>query len=141
MRLLLPSCDGAVIAVDTKVAVRLLTGDDPAQLEIARRLFAAETIFLPKTVILETEWGLRSLYSLSSSAIVQALSALVTLPQVRCEDTTSVLAALELVRENLDFADALHIASSGVAERFATFDRALIRRAKAAATGIAVTTP
>jgi predicted nucleic-acid-binding protein len=130
-----------VVTVDTNVVVRLLTGDDPAQTEVARRLFMAETIFLAKTVILETEWVLRSLYSLSPRAIVEALSALVALPQVRCEDTTAVQAALELVRNNLDFADALHVASSGAVERFATFDRVLVRRAKAAATGIVVTAP
>jgi predicted nucleic-acid-binding protein len=130
-----------VIAVDTNVVVRLLTGDDPAQVEVVRRLFAAETVFLPKTVVLETEWVLRSLYGLSARTIAQALSALVALPQVRCEDAAIVSAALDLMRQNLDFADALHVASSGAAERFATFDRTLVRRAKAAATGIAVSSP
>jgi predicted nucleic acid-binding protein len=52
-----------------------------------------------------------------------------------------VQAALALVRNNLDFADALHVASSGAVVRFATFDRTLVRRAKAAATGIVVTSP
>jgi predicted nucleic-acid-binding protein len=141
MRPLLPGCDGAVVAVDTNVVVRLLTGDEPARTEVARRLFMAETIFLAKTVILETEWVLRSLYNLSPRTIVEALSALVALLQVRCEDTTAVQAALALVRDNLDFADALHDASSGAVVRFATFDRTLVRRAKAAATGIVVTSP
>ena len=106
------NCAGAVIAVDTNIVVRLLTGDDPAQLERVRRLFETETIFLPKTVVLETEWVLRSLYGLSSREIVHALSALVALPQVRCEDAAAISAALELVRQKLDFADALHLASS-----------------------------
>jgi len=128
-------------ARDSGALARVLTGDDPAQLERARRLFEAETIFLPKTVVLETEWVLRSLYGLSSRDIVGALSALVALPQVRCEDTAAISAALELMRRNLDFADALHIASSGAAQRFATFDRKLMRRAKLAATRIAVSAP
>ena len=140
MRPLLASYGGAVIAVDTNVVVRLLTGDDPAQLEVARGLFAVETIFLPTTVILETEWVLRSLYGLSAPAIAQALSALVALPQVRCEDATVISRALGMVRHNMDFADALHVASSGVADRFATFDRTLVRRARAA-TGIVVSSP
>jgi predicted nucleic acid-binding protein len=66
---------------------------------------------------------------------------LVALLQVSCEDTTAVQAALALVRNNLDFADALHVASGGAVVRFATFDRSLVRRAKAAATGIVVTSP
>jgi predicted nucleic acid-binding protein len=118
-----------VIAVDTNVVVRLLVGDDPAQLDRVRALFEAETVFLPKTVVLETEWVLRSLYGLAQREIVRALSALVALPQVRCEDPDAVSAALQLVRRNLDFADALHLASSHAAERFATFDRTLVRRA------------
>ncbi|HEY2615784.1 MAG TPA: type II toxin-antitoxin system VapC family toxin [Acetobacteraceae bacterium] len=127
-----------MIAVDTNVIVRLLTGDDPAQLERARRLFETETIFLPKTVVLESEWVLRNLYGLSSREIVGALSALVALPQVRCEDAAAMSVALELMRRSLDFADALHVASSGAAQRFATFDRKLSRRAKVAATRIHV---
>jgi predicted nucleic acid-binding protein len=130
-----------VIAVDTDIVVRLLTGDDPARLECARALFEAETIFLPKSVILETEWVLRSLYAKSPREITHALAALVALPQVRCEDAVAISAALELMRRNLDFADALHLASSHAAQRFATFDRALVRRAKAAATNIDVAAP
>ena len=130
-----------MIAVDTNIVVRLLTGDDPAQLERARALFEAETIFLPKSVMLETEWVLRSLYGKSSREIAHALAALVALPQVRCEDAAAISAALELARQNLDFADALHLASSNAARRFATFDRALVRRAKAATTNIDVAAP
>ena len=130
-----------MIAVDTNVVVRLLTGDDEPQLERARRLFEAETIFLPKTVILETEWVLRSLYNLAPRDIVRTLKALVLLPQVQCEDVASVLEALELSGRNLDFADALHLASSRGAKRFATFDHALLRRAKTVALEIAVTPP
>jgi predicted nucleic-acid-binding protein len=130
-----------VIAVDTDVVVRLLTGDDPEQLQRARALFETETIFLAKSVVLETEWVLRSLYGRSSRDITHALAALVALPQVRCEDAMAISAALELARQNLDFADALHLASSHAAQRFATFDRALVRRAKAAATNIDVSAP
>lgn len=118
-----------MIAVDTNVLVRLLTRDDAAQFEQVRRLFEVETVFLPKTVILETEWVLRRLYGLPSRKIIGALSSLIALPQVQCEDLASVQEALELAGRNLDFADALHVASSRGAQRFVTFDRALARRA------------
>jgi predicted nucleic acid-binding protein len=129
-----------VVAVDTNIIVRLLTGDDPAQLERARRLFEAETVFLPKTVILEAEWVLRSLYGLAPKEIAGALSAMVALPQIRCEDVATVIEALECLLQGLDFADALHVASSRMAERFCTFDRALVRRAKIVVNHINVTT-
>ena len=130
-----------MIAVDTNVVVRLLTGDDPTQFARAHKLFETETIFLPKTVVLEAEWVLRSLYGLPAQDIVRALSALIALPQVRSEDASTIVEALELSRRGLDFADALHIASSRMAERFATFDRTLIRRARASATHIVVASP
>lgn len=130
-----------MIAVDTNVVIRLLTGDDPAQLERARRLFETEAVFLPKTVVLETEWVLRSLYRLAPREIARALSALVALPQVRSEDAATIIEALEWLRQGLDFADALHLASSRMAERFATFDRALVRRAKVVETSIVVVPP
>ena len=135
------NCAGAVIAVDTNVVVRLLTGDDPAQFARVHKLFESETIFLPKTVVLETEWVLRSLYGLSAMDIVRALAALVALPQVRSEDASAIVEALEFSRRGLDFADALHLASSRTAERFATLDRSLIRRARASATPIVVASP
>jgi predicted nucleic-acid-binding protein len=128
-----------VIAADTNVIVRLLTGDEPHQAARARNLFEAETVFLPKTVILEAEWVLRHLYRLERLPVNRALEALLSLPNVRCEDEPVVRQALAWNRENLDFADALHLASSPTAERFATFDVGLIKGATAA--GLAVTEP
>jgi predicted nucleic-acid-binding protein len=130
-----------MIAVDTNIVIRLLTGDDPAQLARARYLFETEKIFLPKTVVLETEWVLRSLYGLAASDIIRALTALVTLPQVSVEDSATIIEALGWLRQGLDFADALHLASSRTSERFVTFDRALVRRAKVAVTRIVVAAP
>lgn len=138
MPLSYPNCVGAVIAVDTNIAVRLLTGDDAGQLQRARKLFEEETVFLPKTVLLETEWVLRSLYGLGTREVNRGLEGLVKLPQVQLEDPSAIAQALKWHREGLDFADALHVASSGPVERFVTFDRALARRAKAALTDTSV---
>jgi predicted nucleic-acid-binding protein len=128
-----------VIAADTSVIVRLLTGDEPQQTARARSLFETGTVFLPKTVILEAEWVLRRLYRLERLPVNRALEALLSLPNVRCEDEPVVRQALAWNREHLDFADALHLASSPSVERFATFDRGLIEGATAA--GPAVTEP
>jgi predicted nucleic-acid-binding protein len=128
-----------VIAADTNVIVRLLTGDEPRQTARARSLFETKTVFLPKTVILEAEWVLRRLYRLERLPIIRALESLLSLPNVRCEDEPVVRQALAWNRENLDFADALHLASSPSVERFATFDLGLIKGATAA--GLAVSEP
>jgi len=130
-----------VIAADTNVIVRLLTGDEPRQTAKARRLFDTETVFLPKTVLLEAEWVLRRLYRVDHAAIVDALDALISLPNVRCEDDPIVRQALAWGRAGLDFADALHLAASHAVERFATFDRALVKAAAAAAPGVSVFQP
>ena len=124
-----------MIAADTNIVVRLLTGDDPAQATRARRLFERETVFLPKTVMLETEWVLRSLYRENADAIIDALEGLATLPNTSCEGQAVVLQALAWSRQGLDFADALHLASSRATTGFATFDRVLIQPAASVMTG------
>jgi predicted nucleic-acid-binding protein len=134
-----PNSPRAVIAVDTNVVVRLLTGDDPDQAARAKALFAAETIWLPKTVMLESEWVLRRLYGLSRAQVAEALTVLAALPNVRCEDEAAIVDGLRWAMAGLDFADALHLASARSAQAFTTFDTALVRRARSAAADIAVT--
>ena len=130
-----------MIAVDTNVVVRLLVADDLKQSARARALFDAETIWLAKTVILETEWVLRRLYDLDRARVADALSAVIALPNVRCEDEDAVIEALGWASKGVDFADALHLASARGATRFASFDRQLAKRAKSAAVGISIAQP
>lgn len=121
-----------MLAVDTNVVVRLLTGDEPAQAARARALFEREAILLAKTVILESEWVLRRLYRFGADRIADAFAALIALPDVTCEDSAAVADAIRWMRGGrggIDFADALHLASARPAGRFATFDGALSRRA------------
>jgi len=119
-----------VIAVDTNVIVRLLTGDEAKQARRAQQLFERETIFLPKTVLLEAEWVLRRLYGFAPRRVIDAFGNLIALPNVRCEDVSAVGVALEWGRRGIDFADALHVASSRDAADFASFDGALLRRGR-----------
>ena len=44
-----------MIAVDTNIVVRLLTQDDETQYQQALQIFQQAAIFIPDTVILETE--------------------------------------------------------------------------------------
>jgi predicted nucleic-acid-binding protein len=119
-----------VIAVDTNIVVRFLMDDDARQSEQAVGLFRRETIFIAKSVVLETEWVLRRGYREKPAKIADALQGLIALPNVTCEDEADVREALVWHESGMDFADALHLASSGAASRFATFDRDMIKASK-----------
>jgi predicted nucleic-acid-binding protein len=118
-----------MIAVDTNVLARLLTEDDLVQAERAARLFAENEIFIPKTVMLETEWVLRHAYEFDKKEILTAFQQLMGLANVKWEDPKAVSTALSWYGDGFDLADALHLASSGSAKGFATFDRSLLRKA------------
>lgn len=98
-------------------------------------MFEREQIYVGKTVLLETEWVLRFSYELSRPVILNALKSSVGLPQVTVEDSPAVAEALDLFETGMDFADALHLASSREAAHFATFDERLKKRADAASPG------
>jgi predicted nucleic-acid-binding protein len=117
-----------MVAVDTDVVIRLLTRDHAAQAARAAEIFRSGRVLIPTTVMLETAWVLRYSYGLGSDAILRALRALLGLPDVSAEDPIAVVAALHLLEQGIDFADALHIASSTPAARFVTFDRRLVKR-------------
>ena len=116
-------------AVDTNVLVRLLTGDDAKQEAAAKSLFGRESIWIAKTVLLETAWVLRSLYQFEEGAIRDAFTKLLGLENVQAEDQSSVAAALALTQAGIEFADALHLCSRPPEARFASFDKSFIRRA------------
>jgi predicted nucleic-acid-binding protein len=120
-----------MIALDTNVLVRVVTADDPEQLEAALVVMRSEALWICKTVLLETEWVLRFTYKLRREAVLAAFRKLLGLPTLQVEQRGSVLQALSLYEKGMDFADALHLTSSGEAERFATFDRELAESAMA----------
>jgi predicted nucleic-acid-binding protein len=118
-----------MIAIDTNVLVRLLANDDPVQSPKAAQLFASEDVFVPKTVLLETEWVLRFSYGLPRAAIAAAFGKLLSAASVTVEDAEAVQAAAAAMTAGMDFADALHLSSSTKADTFLTFDRKLARSA------------
>jgi predicted nucleic acid-binding protein len=118
-----------VLAVDTNVVVGLPTADEPVQAARARAIFERETVLLVKTVLLETQWVLRSVYGFGPSLLAHAFASLIALPNVVCEDIAGVADAIGWMRQGMDFADALHLASARPARRFATFDRKLVKAA------------
>jgi predicted nucleic-acid-binding protein len=119
-------------AVDTNVVVRLLTEDDPTQTAAARSLFAAGPIWIAKTVLLETDWELRTKYGFDKSAIREAFTKLLGLENVHTEDKPSMVAALALTIHGVELADAMHLSSRPPGAVFVSFDQSLVRRAKRA---------
>lgn len=119
-----------MLAIDTNVVVRYLTGDHPQQSRKAKRLIDSEQVFICTTVLLETEWVLRSVYGFTAVEITKALGALAGLPRVALEDAALTAKALDWTTRGMDFADALHLAKSRGSEAFVSFDRQFVRAAK-----------
>lgn len=120
-----------MIALDTNVVVRFLVRDDEDQAQRARALVAAGPVLLTATVVLETAWVLRAAYEHPPEAVADALEGVLALPTVEAPPRKPIARALAWHRGGLDLADALHLALSGEAEAFATFDRRLQARAGA----------
>lgn len=117
-----------MIAVDTNLLVRLATDDVPLERKAVVALLERSEALIPKTVLLETEWVLRSRYGYATAQVVAFFEYLSALPSVTLEDGEAVRWAVEASRLGIDFADALHIASAGGLP-LATLDRKLHRKA------------
>ena len=133
-----------MLAVDTNVVVRFLINDQAVQHQRAIALFRKHDLWLPKTVLLETEWVLRTVFDFTGEEIGTALRNLLGLPNVRCEDGPAVAMALDGLAAGLDFADALHLSgcqAAGADEGFATFDARFVKRARRQWPDIAVRLP
>jgi predicted nucleic-acid-binding protein len=102
-----------MLGIDTNVLVRFLVRDDEAQFEKARKLIKREVaagrgVLVNQLVLLETEWVLRSRYSLAKNLIIQAISGLLNASDVRFEDEPAVEEALFIWKDSAaDFADCL----------------------------------
>ncbi len=121
-----------MISLDTNVLIRVLTADEPRQLKAALAVLrSGQPLWVCKTVLLETEWVLRYTYKLSREAILAGLQGILGYRALQVESRGTILQALRLYEKGMDFADALHLASSADADRFATFDRELAKVAKA----------
>jgi predicted nucleic-acid-binding protein len=119
-----------MIAVDTNIVVRYLIGDNPAESARARSLIDGNDTFVCITVILETEWVLRSVYGFAADRLAKGLRSFVGLSCVTVEHPRRVDQALTWMERGFDLADALHVAASSGCEAFATFDQRCVRASK-----------
>jgi predicted nucleic-acid-binding protein len=126
-----------MIAVDTNILARFYCDDpdDPEagrQRPVARRVMVeSESLFVPLTVILEFEWVMRGFYEAPTASFCDAIEHLLGMRHVTVERWEAVKDAIELHRRGLDFADALHWASSASCSQLVSFDdRRFVRRAR-----------
>lgn len=112
-----------MLAVDTNVLVRVIMGDHPDQSRRARELVAENDVWISMTVLLETEWVLRSRHRHAPGQIVAVLRRLAGLPRVTLQDAAATAHALDWCEQSMDLADALHLAAAGHCEAFVTFDK------------------
>jgi predicted nucleic-acid-binding protein len=102
-----------MLGIDTNVLVRFLVRDDEAQFEKARKLInrevaAGRRVFVSQLVLLETEWVLRSRYSLPKNLIIAAISGLLDAADIGFDDEPGIEEALFIWKDtNSDFADCL----------------------------------
>ena len=102
-----------MIAFDTNLLVRLAVNDDLNQAEIAEHLLGSNEVFVSRTVLLETEWVLRSVYKKSCSEIAQYFENLLMTENLLMENAIEVRHALEWYKLGADFADAIHLCICG----------------------------
>jgi predicted nucleic-acid-binding protein len=117
-------------AIDTNVLVRLITRDDPAQVEAAED-FVERGVWVSHVVLAETTWVLSEAYELRHAQIADVLEMLLTHQQLTIQDGDVVRAALDRYRKapNLGFSDCLvlEIARKAGHLPFGTFDKRLSR--------------
>lgn len=120
-----------MIALDTNVLVRVLVADNPEQVAVVRQLIADDTVFISRTVILETEWVLRARFKRTPTELLDFFRALLETDDTVIEAAAEVHNALDWYAQGADFADALHLAACGSALMH-TFDRNFCKAARAA---------
>jgi predicted nucleic-acid-binding protein len=117
------------IAIDTNILARLLADVESDEGRYAEELLETSSIYVAKTVLVETEWILRKIMKIERVTINEMMAAMLLLPNVEMEDAEDVRTALAAHASGMDFADAIHVLGSSSADRFVTFDRDLVKLA------------
>ena len=120
-----------MIAVDTNILVRYAVKDDKRQTALATSFIADNECRVLKSVILELVWVLSSSYgyNLTRKIVTERLRHIMGLPTIDTEDAVQVAQAINWYEKGMDFADALHLASSCKVKGFATLDGKMSRKA------------
>lgn len=129
------------LAIDTNVLLRVLVEDGTEQTARAKARFVASEIFVPASVLLETEWVLRSHLGLDRKGVNGLLSLLVRAPNTTVEAPERIFAAIEAHAKGFDFADALHLFAASDCEALCSFDKDFRRRANRLPNAVSVIDP
>lgn len=117
-----------MIALDTNLLARLLLRDDRRQHARVVQLLAGQQDFTaPVSVMLELVWVLE-VNDCSTQDVVRGLNLLLGLPNFKPQQADALRQALLGYAQGLDFADALHLASSHGSQELATFDKTFARK-------------
>lgn len=115
---------------DTNVVVRLIVEDDEEQSRRAeaawREALAGTGVFLPKVVLVETAWVLRTAYRFDSRTVAEVLQRLLNVEGVAIEDEVEVGDALARSAEGAaGFSDYVILESARAVNALPvmTFDR------------------
>lgn len=120
-----------MITVDTNILVRYAVKDDKRQTALATSFIADNQCHVLKSVILELAWVLSSSsgYNLTRKIVTERLHHILGLPTIDTEGAFQVAQAIDWYEKGMDFADALHLASSCEVKTFATMDGRMSRKA------------
>lgn len=121
-------------AIDTNILVRFLLRDERREREqyiASERELAADQVFIPDTVILETVWVLARVYKIEREHYLSDIEDIAGLPNVTLENPQRIANTIAWHRKGLDFADALHLAASeSSCNSLKTFDEEFVKKAK-----------
>jgi predicted nucleic-acid-binding protein len=101
-----------VIGLDTNVLVRLVTGDDSEQQQLARRYLAKhctpdDPAWIDRVVSVEIAWVLDRAYRYSREQIADTIEKLLDTAEFAFEDQDLIRSALASYRTGAGFSDAL----------------------------------
>ena len=114
-----------MLGADTNIFVRLIMRDDDLQCRTIEELMATERLFVSLSVILETEWVLRSSYRQTRMEIAATLTELLAVESLVFEARGDVLWALDRYAAGADMGDMIHLIGNRDMRAFVTLDRKL----------------
>jgi len=101
-----------MIALDTNILIRYLTGDDKKQCAKVDALFGKHSgegeIFISDAVLIELEWVLSSIYKFKAQAIAGAIARIIEVRQFCFANKEMLLRALSRYKaSHKDFSDCI----------------------------------
>lgn len=102
-----------MIAFDTNLLVRLAVNDNQYQADLAEQLINNNEVFISRTVLLESEWVLRSVYKVTHSDLATFFENVLITENITVENAIEVGHAIEWYKLGADFADAMHLCICG----------------------------